>query len=55
MNPFKGGLGDLMQQAAKMREEVQRIQEEAGRKTIETRMPRLLIVKSAKESFQGFT
>ncbi len=36
MNPFKGGgLADMLSQASKMREELQRLQEEAGKKTVE--------------------
>ena len=32
---FKGGLGDLMQQAQKMREDAQRIQESLAKRTVE--------------------
>jgi len=35
MNPFKGNLTEIFQQAQKMREEMQRIQEEMAKKTME--------------------
>jgi nucleoid-associated protein EbfC len=35
MNPFKGGLGDLLQQAQKMREDFKNLQEAMAKRTVE--------------------
>jgi DNA-binding YbaB/EbfC family protein len=57
INPFKGGLGDLFQQAQKMREEFTRVQEEAGKRTLEVSAGggMVKVVITGKQQIQSLT